>query len=161
LNPDIQILSFRPELAVWFKSINLEWLNHYFELTPNDLEILDHPDRLIRDGARILFISYNGEIAGTAALVRKNSTEVELIKMGVSFQYHGRGLGAKLMDAVIQHALEMGAQKIMLETASVLKAAVHLYKRAGFVQSGPEEVHPLFGRLTFKMEKALLPFSDV
>jgi ribosomal protein S18 acetylase RimI-like enzyme len=156
LNPDIQILSFRPELAVWFKRINLEWLNHYFEVTPNDLEILDHPDRLIRDGARILFIRYNGVIAGTAALVRKNSSEVELIKMGVSFQYHGRGLGAKLMDALLRQAREMGARKITLETASVLQSAIRLYQGVGFVQTGPEELHPLFKRMTFKMEKTII-----
>ncbi len=159
MNPDIQILLFRPELAVWFKKINLEWLNHYYSVTPNDLEILDHPDKLIREGGRIVFISYKGEIAGTAALVRKNSTEVELIKMGVSFRYHGKGLGTFLMDAVLQQAREMGAAKITLETASVLKSAIRLYHRKGFEQTGPEEVHPLFGRKTFKMEKSIKQYS--
>ena len=66
--------------------------------------------------------------------------------------FQGRGIANTLMQAVIEEAKKKGIKKITLETAASLKAAISLYKKTGFVQSSPEEIHPDFGRLTFKME---------
>jgi putative acetyltransferase len=44
----------------------------------------------------------------------------------------GRGLGRELLVKMIEKARNMGYMRVYLETASVLKQAVHLYESAGF-----------------------------
>lgn len=151
----VKILDFEPKLAIFFKTINAEWLNHYYSVTKQDLDILDHPENIINAGGAVIFTEVNSEIVGTGALIRVNDETVELIKMGVKLNMHGRGVGNALMEGLIQKAVEMNAKKILLETASPLKAAISLYQKHGFIQTSDEEIHPVFGRKTFKMEKSL------
>ena len=44
----------------------------------------------------------------------------------------GRGLGKELLAKMIEKARNMGYMRVYLETASVLKQAVHIYESAGF-----------------------------
>ena len=44
----------------------------------------------------------------------------------------GKGLGKKLLERIIKTARELGYLRVYLETASILKTAVHLYENAGF-----------------------------
>jgi putative acetyltransferase len=44
----------------------------------------------------------------------------------------GRGLGKKLLVEMIEKAKNHGYLRVYLETASVLKQAVHIYENAGF-----------------------------
>ena len=151
----IEIISYEISLAPWFKLINLEWLNQYYQVTKEDLEILERPERIIDSGGQILFARLNREIVGTAALLVIDKDTVELIKMGVSSGMQGKGIGQALMEGIIAVAKNMHAKTIKLETAKPLLAAISLYKKFGFIQTSGEELHPVFGRITFKMEKRL------
>ena len=151
----VEIISYLPHLAPWFKLINLEWLNQYYEVTQEDLEILESPERIIQSGGQILFALVDEQIVGTAALLRIDTDTVELIKMGVSSGMQGKGIGQALMEGIITASKNMYAKTIKLETATPLIAAISLYKKFGFVQTSGEEVHPVFKRITFKMKKKL------
>lgn len=151
----VEIIPYHPSLAVHFKSLNEEWLNRYFSVTKEDLEMLEHPDKIIEQGGCILFAKAGNAIAGTCALVRDEDHSFELVKMGVTARYQGLGFGKKLLEAAIREGADRGATMIFLETAGLLKAAISLYKRAGFVVSSEEHFHPVFGRITFRMEKKL------
>jgi len=155
LNSLAEIIFYTPELAKAFKEINIEWLDKYFHVTPEDLEILNHPEQIIDGGGLILFAKLGNDIVGTAALEKVDDTTYELIKMGVTSAMQGRGIGKKLLDAIIKEAEKLNAKIILLETAVPLVAAISLYKKAGFIQVGEEETHPKFGRRTFKMEKII------
>jgi len=54
--------------------------------------------------------------------------------------YRGRGLGRLLMEDALSQARQLGFTKIVLETASVLKEAVALYKSYGFVEYVPDHL---------------------
>jgi putative acetyltransferase len=47
-------------------------------------------------------------------------------------EVRGRGLGQKLLQEMIEKARNLGYLRVYLETASVLKQAVHIYEKAGF-----------------------------
>jgi len=148
----IEVVHYSEPLKPHFKSLNLEWLNKYYTPTVADLLILDHPEDIVSKGGQVFFALGDGVVAGTCAVVLHQQNSYELIKMGVTAAFQGRGIANTLMQAVIEEAKKKGIKKITLETAASLKAAISLYKKTGFVQSSPEEVHPDFGRLTFKME---------
>ncbi len=63
--------------------------------------------------------------------------------MAVAKAFRGRGIGRRLMEAVIEKARRRGLEKIELSVYSTNQAAVALYESAGFVVEGKK----LRGRL--------------
>ena len=153
---DLEIVHYEPSLKSHFKELNHEWLNKYFFVTEEDDKILSDPEKIIHDGGCILFVKLNGEIVGTCALIKESDEEYEIAKMAVTEKAQGKKVGYELMQAILNEAKKRGAKIISLDTANRLKAAIHLYKKSGFVQSAEETIHPLFGRMTFRMELRLV-----
>jgi GNAT superfamily N-acetyltransferase len=58
--------------------------------------------------------------------------DFELAKMAVSPQAKGKGIGWLLGKAIIKKAQSLNAQKIYLESNTVLKPAINLYHKLGF-----------------------------
>jgi ribosomal protein S18 acetylase RimI-like enzyme len=155
-NDRIQILPYRPPLKPYFKLLNQEWLNKFFFLTAEDEKILANPEKIISDGGCVVFAGIGDEIVGTCALIKRSDQEYEIAKMGVTEREQGKKIGSHLLTVLIEEAVKRGATLISLETAQVLKAAIALYTKYGFVQTEDERIHPMFGRKTFRMELKLL-----
>jgi putative acetyltransferase len=66
----------------------------------------------------------------------------ELRKMYLQRDYRGRGYGKQLLEHALAQAQELGFRQITLETASVLKEAIRLYERYGFVPYTPAHLSP-------------------
>ena len=72
---------------------------------------------------------------GTCALLRHRGGIFELAKMAVTKKYQGRGIGRKLIIAIISKAKALGASELYLQTNAKLKAANHLYGKLGFTKT--------------------------
>jgi len=80
-------------------------------------------------------IEVDGEILGGAGIKHlKNFEEdvCELQKMYFSFKIRGKGYGKLIFEKCLQSAKELGYNKCYLESASILKTAVHIYEKYGF-----------------------------
>lgn len=77
-------------------------------------------------------IIYHDLIIGTFGLYKLTEEVCELRKMYLNKQHRGKGLGKHVVNYIISMAKEKGYKSIELETASVLKEAIGLYKRYGF-----------------------------
>ena len=88
-------------------------------------------------------VNPNGIIIATTGLFKIDETTCELRKMYLLKDYRGMGLGKFLLDHSIEAAIKLGYKKIVLETASVLKEAIGLYEKYGFI---PYESDHLSGR---------------
>lgn len=117
------------------KSVIFTVLNEY-GLKPDenatDFDLNDIEMNYTNNGGYFGVILHEDQIAGTAGLYRLSDTICELRKMYLAKEHRGRGLGKFLIDNMITIAKEKGYKFIELETASVLKEAIALYKKYGF-----------------------------
>ncbi len=72
------------------------------------------------------------QVIATAGLYPIRQQEAEIRKMYLLPSYRGQGLGKYILRDLIQRAPKMGFFRLELETASVLKEAISLYKSFGF-----------------------------
>jgi putative acetyltransferase len=87
--------------------------------------------RVIEDGT--------GTVVGCGGLYPVDDESVELRKMYFRPAIRGHGLGRKLLGDLVDAARRLSFNRIELETASNLTAAIALYQRAGFVETeGPK-----------------------
>jgi len=131
----VQIINYSPKYRKAFKSLNEEWISRYFKMEEADHKALDNPKGYILDkGGYIVVALYNDEPVGVCALIKMKDPEYdfELAKMAVSPKAQGKGIGWLIGQAMIEKAKSLGAEKIYLESNTILEPAITLYHKLGF-----------------------------
>lgn len=136
---DVTIVDYSPAYKDDFKRLNEEWITQYFKMEESDHKALDHPQEYIIDkGGYICIAIYNGEAIGACALIKMNDKKYELAKMAVSPRAQGKSIGTLLGQACINKARGLGADTLYLESNTMLKPAISLYRKLGFEKiTGP------------------------
>lgn len=131
---EVNIFEMRDEKdAAAFRDLNLEWIEKYFEVEPNDRKVLSDPNGyIISKGGAIFMAEYNAEIIGTCALVKVNDSTYELAKMAVAPKAQGLKIGYMLGQAIIEKAKALNAKTIYLLSNRTLASALSLYVKLGF-----------------------------
>jgi putative acetyltransferase len=85
-----------------------------------------------RGGAFYLLKTREEATVGCVGIYPVSGAICELRKMYLLPAWRGRGLGKRLLDHALLGAKRLGFRRVVLETASVLKEAISLYRRYGF-----------------------------
>jgi putative acetyltransferase len=109
------------------------------EAADADLKDIEH-SYFERGGTFYVLEEKDGSIIGAYGLYRVEKQTCELRKMYLHSTYRGKGLGKFLLDSALSEARQLGFKRIILETASVLKEAISLYKSYGFGEYQPEHL---------------------
>ena len=107
----------------------------YFESrgTLTDMDDIQHT-YFEHDGI-FLVMTRDAEIIGTGAIRKFDDRTCELKRVWLLFDYHGRGLGYRIIQELLAFAREKGYQRIRLETDYQSQSrAYRLYKRLGFYE---------------------------
>ena len=153
----VTVVPYREEFRAAFEQLNREWIEQYFELEEADRDLFNDPEaRILAPGGQIFFVLAGREVVGTCAVLRHGPEEWEIAKMAVAAQARGRGLGDRLMDAAITHALESGARRIIIVSNTVLEPAIRLYRKHGFVPV-PLSADERYQRVNIRLVRELRP----
>ena len=129
----MQIVDYESRFQPVFKRLNVDWIEMHWQLEDSDRQALDDPDEYIIDRGGHIFLALDGdEVVGTCALLRVTENTYELAKMAVDVRTRGKGVGAALGAAVIEKARSLRADKVYLESNTILEPAIRLYRRLGF-----------------------------
>ncbi len=93
-----------------------------------------------RSGSFYVLEEEDSTIIGAYGLYPVDKATCELRKMYLHRLYRGKGLGKLLLEDALSKAKQIGFKRITLETASVLKEAISLYKSYGFIEYEPEHL---------------------
>jgi len=82
----------------------------------------------------------DGSIIGAYGLYPVEEHMCELRKMYLHKAHRGKGLGKFLLEDALSIARQIRFERMILETASVLKEAIALYKSYGFIEYDPQHM---------------------
>lgn len=100
-----------------------------------DRDVLHVEESYWARGGEFWVVEQSGRLVGTAAYypVTRGTRAVEIRKMYLLPEVRGQGLGRYLLQTLEATIVAKGFQQIWLETATVLREAVTLYERSGYL----------------------------
>lgn len=135
LDSRLRVLAFEPCHEQAFRDLNLEWIEEFFAVEDLDRKHLGFPrESFIDTGGAIFMAELNGATVGCCGLLNHGDGVYEISKMAIRRGDRGNGIGSKLLDTVIMHARRIGARRLEIISSTRLAAAIHLYKKKGFVE---------------------------
>lgn len=131
---DVKIVPYQPKYKEAFYRLNEEWIKKYFKMEKPDRDALDNPKGYILDKGGFIYVAIlEKEPVGVCALIWREDLQCyELAKMAVSPKSQGKNIGYLLGRAVIEMAEALGAERVFLESNTILKPAIRLYEKLGF-----------------------------
>ncbi len=111
----------------------------------NDEEFKNLSENYSSDESKIFLAKINESPVGCAAFRKVNDCICEMKRVYVRPTARGSKLGAKLVDLILQEAIDSGYKKICLDVLPEFKAALKLYKSYGFVEHPPVTNNPVPG----------------
>lgn len=100
-----------------------------------------------RDVDNVMFGAFlNGQLSGVCGLQRepggKSRHRAKLVQLYVAKHASGRGIGSKLVDAVLRHAFDgLMLHQVELAVVENNSTAIRLYEKKGFREYGRMEHH--------------------
>jgi GNAT superfamily N-acetyltransferase len=85
-----------------------------------------------RDGGELWIAEVDGKMVGSIAITKSSDHMAQLRWFILDENYHGRGIGKKLMETAIQFCDAQGYIHVFLWTVSILERARSLYQKYGF-----------------------------
>ncbi len=103
-----------------------------------DADIKDIESSYFNQGGKFFVLeAEDGSVVGAYGLYPMDERTCELRKMYLDKTHRGKGLGKFLLEDALSKAKQLGFERMILETASVLKEAIALYKSFGFIEYNP------------------------
>lgn len=132
---DVRIERYSPKYRDAFRKLNEDWITTYFKLEKPDVDALTQPKKYILDRGGFIFVAtICKKPVGVCALMKRDDPAYpyELAKMAVAPEARGKNIGYLLGEAVIEKARALNAKNVLVESNTVLKPAISLYRKLGF-----------------------------
>jgi putative acetyltransferase len=131
-SPEITLHPFQPADQAAVKALVLAGLVEHWGV----LDTSKNPDLedIATSYARAIFLvaRSQGQIIGTGALVPRQDSTTEVVRMSVAAEWRRQGIGRMILQALVDHARQAGYRRIILETTETWQEVIAFYLRFGF-----------------------------
>lgn len=130
-----------PEIALLLQ----EHLREMYDTSPPESVHALDLDRLREPDISFWTIWDDDDLAGCGALKQLSATHAEIKSMRTAHTFRRRGVGALMLQHILDEARSRNYQHVSLETGSMdyFAAARQLYAKFGFTECGPFEGYVL------------------
>lgn len=128
------IIPYEKKYEPAFIALNTAWVEKFFVMEQEDLDILCHVTDLLQSGAMIFFAVEDEEVLAVCMVVPFGDNVWEMCKMAAREDRQGSGAGSAVFQACMDYAVSHGAEKLTLISNHILKPALHIYEKFGFRQ---------------------------
>lgn len=115
-------------------------------------ELQSLPGKYSEPDGRIYIALFEDKVAGCIALRRFDQNSAELKRLFIRNGFRGLGISKRLIQRVIQDALDVGYQSILLDTLDTMKPAISLYTAFGFKEIESYYDNPIEGAKYYKLD---------
>ena len=142
------IRPFRPADQASVKTLVLAGLaDHFGELDPAlNPDLNDIAGHYGAQNGQTIVAEMAGQIVGTGTLREVDPDTVELVRMSVSSDLRGRGLGKGLVRELVRIATERNYRAVVCETTETWQDAIALYLACGFTITHHQDGDAYFRR---------------
>lgn len=134
-----------------FIKLNSAWIVKYFNaLEEEDYRVFGNIEGLIGGGAMIFSAVEKEVVLATCLIKPVGAGGWEICKLAANEEVPHKGAGSAVFGACMEYARKHGAEKVVIETNSALKPAVHIYEKYGFKSVPIEKTD--FARVDLVME---------
>lgn len=110
-----------------------------------DRELAELPGRYAPPSGRLLLARDGDACVGCIALRALGAGVCEMKRLYVRPAFAGRGIGRRLVEALIAEARTIGYRAMRLDTVPTMHAAIALYESLGFKPIAPYTENPIEG----------------
>jgi len=114
-------------------------------------EVAGLPGKYAPPAGRLALALEVDGVAGCVALRRVDERRAEAKRLYVRPAFRGRGIGAALLEYIIEEARAAGYAELVGDTMPVMAEALELYKRRGFEITGPYSAEPTPGAVYIRL----------
>lgn len=137
----MEIIKYQPKYKKDFVRLNKAWIEKYFKMEQEDYDVLNNVDHLIENGAMVFFAVENDNVQATGMTMPLSNGDWEICKLGADNNYQGKGIGSAVFKACLEYAAANGAKRIIIVSNTILKPALHIYKKFGFKEIPMDNTH--------------------
>mgnify|MGYP000953049440 CR=1 FL=1 len=121
-----------------------QWLGRDLSFQDLDKELADIAEKYTApNGELLVAIDEKGIVLGMVAYYQHSDTRCEMKRLYVRLAGRGYALGDRLIESIMDRAKASGYKEMVLDTIEPLQAAIHLYKKHGFVECEPYYYNPM------------------
>jgi GNAT superfamily N-acetyltransferase len=116
-----QVRSLMRSFIAWHKDRHREdmhFIDAYFDAEAFEQELASLPGKYAPPHGHLLLATVDGAPAGGVALREIDSASCEMKRMFVYVQFHGKGVGRALAEAIINEAKTLGYRTMRLDTSN-------------------------------------------
>lgn len=92
-----------------------------------------------------MIVFVDAKAAGCIALSRISENTCEMKRLFLREDYHGLGIGRKLVHMIVEKALSLNYSYMRLDTMSTMDKAQKIYESIGFTDIKPYRYNPIKG----------------
>lgn len=116
-------------------------------------ELAELPGSYAPPNGRLLLAYENDELAGCVGLRKIGEGICEMKRLFLRDRFRGKGLGRKLIEAIISEAKQIGYQRMRLDTLPPkMNDAIALYRSYGFEEIAPYYNNPVPGAIFMELD---------
>lgn len=152
----MKIVPYEPKYKNDFIALNKAWISHMFKVEEEDIREIENIEPSLAKGGQIFFaVNEEDEVMACCMIAPRDDGDWEIMKFAARGMFTGSGAGSACLKTCMDYGQEKHLPKILIVSNRRCTHAIHLYRKAGFIEIPVDKKKFPFERADIAFEKIL------